>query len=257
MVAQSDSTLSKKGAVLKRLVMMAGIFCLLFILLLLFMPNVEQTRGEARRSTSMHNLKQIGIALFDYHNKYQIFPPGGIQTAKGEPYHSWQTQLLPFIDDRVYINRGMEPVNIYQTIDFNKPWNDPAKKMLFQQKIPLYLNPEIYETISAEGYALSHYVGNELLLKKKPGFRIADIKDGASNTIMAMEIGENFKPWGDPTALANPVDVSGSGKKLAFSEASHVLMGDGRVISIPKDIDPTILKALSTPDGGEQVDGEF
>lgn len=241
MVAQPDYTFSKTGTVLQRLVIMAGFFSLLFILLILLMPNVEQSRGQARRSGSKYNMKQIGIALHNYHDQHQLFPPGAIETAAGTPYHSWQAQILPYID----LN------HLYRKIDFNKPWTDPTHQPIFKQEISLYLNPAIQETTSPEGYALSHYVGNELLLKKNASFRIREVTDGLSNTIMAMEIGENFKPWGDPTNINEPVKIMGPGKKTPFRDGNHVLFSDGSVRFVSRDIDPTILKELSTPAGGE------
>ena len=70
---------------------------------------------------------------------------------------------------------------------------------------------------------------------------------------MAMELGEKFKPWGDPTSLTVPTAVIGPGKKSLSQGGNHVLFCDGRVQFIYSNIDPVILKALSTPDGGEPI----
>lgn len=229
--------------------------CLLFTLLILGFPNVEQSRGEARRAQSKYNLKQIGIALFHYHDEHNIFPPGAIETVEGKPYHSWQTQLLPFIDQSSSYSSGVSPNTLYSKIDFNKPWTDPANRPNFQQEISLYLNPNIQETTMPNGYALSHYVGNELLLKKNKGFRIREITDGTSNTIMAIEAGTNFKPWGDPTNVDNPVNMVGIGKSSPFRGGNHILLANGAVRFISEKIDPEILKTLSTPYSGDEKCG--
>jgi len=71
-----------------------------------------------------------------------------------------------------------------------------------------------------------------------------------------VEIGEDFKPWGDPTSLTVPEKVIGPGRKSPSTGGTHVLLADGSVRFIPEDIDPEILKALSTPDGGDKI-GEF
>lgn len=225
-----------------------GFVMVILILIALLLPAVQQAREAARRSTSKNNMKQIGLAMHNYHDVFSMFPPGAIETTDGKPYHSWQTQILPFMDQ----------APLYNDIDFDFAWDDPNNQIIFEQVLPVYLNPTIEEKISPEGYGLSHYVGNKLLLKKNKGIRIRDITDGTSNTIIAVETGQNFKPWGDPTSMTEPANIMslGSGKKSSYRGGNHVLMGDGSVRFVSENIDPELLKVLSTPDGGERV-GEF
>ncbi|WP_298866283.1 DUF1559 domain-containing protein [uncultured Gimesia sp.] len=223
-----------------------GVIIVILMLVVLILPVVQQARETSGAPKSKNNMKQIGLALHNYHDKHSIFPPGAIETTDGRPYHSWQTSILPFVDQN----------SLYNQINFNKAWHDPANQMIFQQKIRVYLNPSIQETAPVNGYEISHYRGNELVLKKNNGFRIVDIKDSTPNTIMAMEIGENFKPWGDPTNITNPPNIIGSGKKTTYKGGYQVLMADGSVRFISEDVDRAVLKALSTPDGGEVL-GEF
>tara|TARA_R110002124_G_C8897120_1_gene509590 strand:+ start:396 stop:1355 length:960 start_codon:yes stop_codon:yes gene_type:complete len=222
-----------------------GIF-MVMVLVALLLPAVEQAREAARRSTSKNNLKQIGLALHNYYDTYGVFPPGGTQTTDGVPYQGWSTSILPFVDQAPLYNR----------IDFDQPWNAPDNIDYFKQEIPVYLNPNIEERVSPEGLGLSHYVGNELVMKLNYGLGIRNISDGTSNTILAFEVGENFKPWGDPTNIALPADRMGPGNKPAFRGGSHVLLGDGSVRFVSENIDPAILKKLETPGGGEFI-GEF
>lgn len=217
---------------------------LLFVALLL--PAVQQAREAARRSQSKNNLKMIALGMHNYHDTHRIFPPGGIETTDGKPYHGWQTHILPFVDN----------APLYNQIDFDQPWSTPANQALFKQEIPYYLNPTISEKKSPDGLGLSHYVGNELFLKKNAGIRLRDITDGTTNTIMAVEAGENFKPWGDPTNIANPSNIMRAGKKTAYRGGRHVLMADGSVRFISENIAPETLKHLSIPNDGNVV-GEF
>ncbi|MCA9023353.1 MAG: hypothetical protein KDA74_24560, partial [Planctomycetaceae bacterium] len=142
---------------------------------------------------------------------------------------------------------------LYRQIDFNKAWNDPANKKPFQQLLNNYHNPKIQETVSPTGYALSSYQGNALVLNPIQGIRISDIRDGISNTIFAVEAGEDFKPWGDPANLTNPSQMFATGKTNPYVGGKHVLFGDGSVRFLSELTDPAVLKALSTPDGGEKV----
>lgn len=218
----------------------------IIILLALLLPAIQQAREAARRSQSKNNLKQIGLALHNYHEVHRVFPPGGTAKTDGTPYHSWQTYILPFMDQASHYNR----------INFDQPWSAPENRPHFQKEIKAYLNPNIDEKVSPAGLGLSHYVGNAELLKTNGDFSIRDITDGSSNTIMAIETGENFKPWGDPTNIDKPVNILGPGRITSFSQGSHVLMGDGSVRFVSENTDPAVLEALGTPGGGEIV-GEF
>ena len=232
-------------------------FACVFLLLMpvsiksLFAPDAY--REAARRNTSKNNLLQIGLALYHYQNQYQSYPPGNTTTADGNPSHSWQTLILLYLDHKPLFNQ----------INFEQPWNATENQPVFQTVMPVYLNPVISvlypeqkSSTSPEGYGLSHYAGNELVLKQNQGSQIREIKDGMSPTIFAMEIGENFKPWGDPTSTVNPSQVLGPGKKTSQKGGNYILMGDGSVRLITKEIDPAILKALSTTNGGETI-GDF
>jgi hypothetical protein len=55
-------------------------------------------REASRRSQCMNNLKQILIALQNYHDVYGEFPPACIRDKDGKPMHSWRVLLLPFLE---------------------------------------------------------------------------------------------------------------------------------------------------------------
>ena len=226
-------------------IILAGCLFAVGLMIFLFTPVFEKMeihkRNLARRAVSKSNLKQMGLALAFYHEENQTFPPGATVAPNGTPQHSWQTSLLPFMDQS----------GLFEQINFEKPWNDPVNQQHFQQIVRSYVVPWSEEKSSPEGYALSHYVGNELLLKQNQGMKLSQITDGASNTIMAVDRGNDFKAWGDPTNLARPADIIGPDKKTLLPGGNLILFSDGRVQFVSNKIDSQILKDLSTPDGGE------
>lgn len=214
----------------------------------LTLPAVQQARQAAQATQSRNNLKMIGLALHNYHDAFRQFPPAGIYGEDGTAYHSWQTMLLPFVDQ----------APLYNTIDFHVPWTDPANTGRFQYPVQSYLNPAIAGQTDAAGYALSHYAGNSQLLLPNGETGLPDITDGTSNTILVGEVAAGFKPWGDPGNVRDPADgllhdENTFGTVDLQRGTVDFLMGDGAVIPISTSIDPEVLKALATPDGGEQI----
>ena len=82
------------------------VLAIIAVLVALLLPSVEQARGAARRTQCKNNLKQIGLALHNYHDAFNSFPPGFIVNPNG-PYQgwSWSIHLLPYVDSGpIYTN---------------------------------------------------------------------------------------------------------------------------------------------------------
>jgi type II secretory pathway pseudopilin PulG len=216
------------------------------IMIALLLPAVQAAREAARRTQSRNNLKQIGLALHNYHDAYMTFPPGAIADKEGREYHGWQTMLLPYF----------EAATVYNRVDFNVPWNDAKNREPMQSQIAVYLSPGIGEVKDTAGYALTHYAGNSELFRINRGFRFSEITDGLSHTILAGEAAGNFQPWGHPGNARDPAKGIHAGPDSfgrPGSPAAGILMCDGSVRFFSKDVAPAVLKALATPAGGEVV----
>jgi len=107
------STSQKRGFTLIELLVVIAIIAILIALLL---PAVQQAREAARRSQCKNNMKQIGLALHNYHGTHRIFPSirmldlkqyagsctAGWQRPGG---FSWRVMLLPFLDQGTIYNQ--------------------------------------------------------------------------------------------------------------------------------------------------------
>ena len=92
------------------------VIAIIAILIALLLPAVQQAREAARRTQCKNNMKQIGLALHNYHDVHSKLPPGAFWNARasdGQRYHqgSMLTHLLPFIEQQ----------NMFNEIPFNNP----------------------------------------------------------------------------------------------------------------------------------------
>jgi len=206
---------------------------------------MQQAQAAAQTSRSQINLKQIGLAMHNYHDVITSFPPGGIFAEDGTPHHSWQTMLLPYVNH----------VPLYNAIDFNRRWTDAENLARFNTQIPEYLHPMEPQTTVISGAAASHYAANSHIFFENSQVRIADITDGTSNTMMGGEVAAEYKAWGDPTNTRDP--SAGIGRDAAMfgrpgdPGGCTILLMDGSVRDISSSASAEVLKALSTPNGGE------
>lgn len=207
------------------------------------------------RTQSRNNLKHIGIAAYGYHDEWNSFPVGGTLLGHAIPGHSWQTFLLPYMDQ----------LTLFQKIDFHQPWFASQNKPHFTTRIPIFKSPLIESDLKDQqnGYALSHYAANSRLagLGESISLDRTSISDGTSHTLFAGEVVSNFKPWADPTNRRDPTlglntSPQGFGGPWSSRRMTTFLLADGSVRYLSDNIDPKVLKALATPNGGEPV-GEF
>lgn len=189
---------------------------------------------------SVAQLKQMHFAVKSYHEVNKVYPAGGMDSTDGTVVHSWETQLLPYLDQQPLFNQ----------IDQNQPWNAPANATAFQQTVPTFLQPVVTETHDPQGYALNHYAGNQQVLKPEGGFRIRNITDGHSYTILMGEISVGFRPWGQPGNIRDPAQgLSGQANNFGSHDPEGVLFlfADGRVKLIDKSIDVETLSNIANP----------
>jgi prepilin-type processing-associated H-X9-DG protein len=223
----------------------SGIIIILLLAFLL-LPNVRFSREAARRMQCSNHLKQIGIALHNYHDVYGSFPPAYTVDAAGKPLHSWRALILPFCEGKP----------TYDKIDLTKPWDDPANKAAYDSIPPAYRCPSANIPKDKTTYLAVSIPGSCF----EPGKPIAltDITDGISNTLLVLDVPDaHAVHWMSPQdATQDLLDQFGPTSTTHHPNGTMAVFVDGHTQFLTKDIPPTTLRALITIATGDTV-GDF
>ncbi len=207
------------------------------------LPALQKQRSAANRAQSMNNLKQIALAMHNYHDTYKTFPAAASYDAKGKPLLSWRVHILPFVEQDA----------LYRQFHLNEPWDSEHNKKLIAQMPAVYRSPEQLNGNEGKTTYLVP-VGPKTIFEGKKGMGINKITDGTSMTIMILESADNRAViWTQPEDYKidakNPVADLVRPRSTQFNAA----FADGSVRAMPATIDPTKLRALFTASGGEAV----
>ncbi len=199
------------------------VIAIIAILVALLLPAVQQAREAARRTQCKNNLKQLGLALHNYHDTHGRFPPTQVMVyyrgpgfTNPEPRnHTWISMILPFL----------EQAPLYQSINFSAPmWNQTTQafqtlangQTIVSQKVSALMCPSdpafAGNTGLSHGLAHTNYAGNMgwdwhfrgahwasgPFQNGSTGTTLDEIKDGTSNTVLLAEVStSSFQPVGN------------------------------------------------------------
>lgn len=188
------------------------VIAIIAILIALLLPAVQQAREAARRTQCKNNMKQIGLALHNYHDVHGRFPPTQIMVHYAGPNntnpqprnHTWISLILPFF----------EQTALYNSINFSNPMFNPTTnafqkdasgKDIVAYNLPMLQcpsDPGFGGGISVHGLSHTNYAGNMgwdwhyrgphwaqgPFQNGSEGTRLEHMKDGTSNTICVAEV---------------------------------------------------------------------
>ena len=212
------------------------VIAIIGVLVALVLPAVQRAREAARQTSCRNSLKQIGLALHNYHSAHSLFPPsstsdveqgGWIFDPESRHIHSWSTLILPYVDR----------ANLYDQVDFDLSSLAPVNLLVAEQLPPGYRCPsytgdefsadENYTRLSDRcaitNYAamgstdVGHVYGQNSGLLVPNGTMyplsstsVESITDGTGNTILVCETREErMMVWmdgGTAALVARPYD---------------------------------------------------
>jgi len=302
------------------------VIAIISVLVALLLPAVQSARAAARRMTCRNNLRQLGLAAHNYHERHRKFPPGAVGPMipafpqfAGLKSHGLGAFLLADLDQQPLADQYNWTVPWFDTVNQTVVntqlivWQCPSAEpdRIIDGSIPTEMPPprEPFTGTAACGdYAgmrgvTSALVVSGLIVPPTHGPRdlvgvyegvflvntsrgIADIRDGASNTILIGEDAGRPELWQGRSLVAgkylsggawasrnllgirNPmpdgtipfglcaVNCTNDREVYSFhAGGANVVFADGSVHFLGESIDISVFAALVTRAGSEVVSG--
>ena len=170
------------------------VLAIIAILTGLTLSAVMQVRARADRVLCSHRLRQIGLALHNYHGTNSAFPPGSRTSAIGEPYPnmSWHARILPYLEQDALWKQAVDAYKVQPN------WTEsphPFGKVMPAFECPSDprsgragsyngLFPGLTSFMGAEG---TDYSRKDGILFADSQIRMTDVVDGTSHTLLVGE----------------------------------------------------------------------
>jgi prepilin-type processing-associated H-X9-DG protein len=219
------------------------------VVLSIAVPAFRAGRRQSQATQCRNNLKQIALAMHNYLDVHRSFPPAYIADESGQPMHSWRVLLLPFLEE----------LALYKRYRFDEPWDGPNNRQLHQEVISFYGCPSDKRRSARTMTSYVVVLGPDTAWPGAEMLRMADFRDGTSNSILVVEHSGSDIHWMEPRDLEmSAIDLAiggkeGSGISSRHAKGANVALVDGSVWQLPADIDPETLRKLLTINDGERV----
>jgi hypothetical protein len=234
------------------------------VLVALLLPAVQTSCGSPT-GRCINNLINLTRALLAYHDQHGSFPPAYVVDKAGKPMHSWRVQMLPFLD---------RP-DIYETYDFDKPWNSPANAALACSCSYLHCPADPNWSRPNATFDLTSYfavIGPQTAWRGSTPVKLSDLPDNGERMILLVESADRAIDWKEPKDLTYEEAVAGvnrhgepcissthteGGDYFHYAHrGAYAAFVDGSVRFLPEDISPDDLRALLTGDAARTIDLE-
>ncbi len=160
---------------------------------LVLLPAVSAAREAARRVQCRNNLRNLSLALHNYHDIYGQFPPASVPDQDGKPMHSWRVLILPFIEEQL----------LYEQYAFDEPWDGPNNRRLLSQIPYMYRCPSDIRTERhiSEWTSYVAVVDGQAAWPGSTSAKFSDFTAGTAQTVLVLEDQSQEIPWMEPRDL--------------------------------------------------------
>lgn len=201
------------------------------VLVAITLPAVQAAREAARKTQCQNNMKQIGLALANYHSAFGRLPPASIRprgfldNGRDRPRSTWAIAILPMLEQGALYAKYDSKVDT--TADINRDFRETvvaAYRCPTDPNVDVLFEPRINARFSRSNYAANfgsaswgkrfwddtQYRG---VMGQNAGLRFTDIRDGTSQTVAVAEIraqadyGDNRGVWAHPAPGASSVGL--------------------------------------------------
>ena len=202
-------------------------------------------RDPDRRTYCKNYLKQIGLALHNYHDEFGCLPPAYVADAQGKPLYSWRVLLLPYLEQN----------NLYRAFKLNESWDSPDNIKFSSMDLPeLHCASDLKARPGRTSYVAITGPGTAFEGAKSHTFR--DFKDGMSNTLLVVEVADSDIHWAEPRdlnidAMNLTINADPHGFSSHHKGGAQALFADGSARMLSNELPKETVRALLTINGGE------
>ena len=220
------------------------------VLVALLLPAVQQAREAARRAQSINHMKQLLLAMHNYHDVKHHFPAHAIYSDDGKPLLSWRVAILPFIEERALYNR----------FHLDEPWDSEHNRALIPEMPEVLLDPSS-KLVPEQGK--THYVGpvgeGLFFSGTDRGISFRKMVDGTAKTIALLQVDDpHAAVWTQPKDWSYDEKEPLGGLNGSLHPGIFLAgFADGHVTVIPETVNPELFHKLLTVGDKEQIPDEF
>jgi prepilin-type processing-associated H-X9-DG protein len=199
---------------------------------------------QTYRIRCAHNLRAIILALHYYHDVHGHFPAVANFSNEGKALLSWRVHILPYL--------GQD--HLYKQFHLDEPWDSEHNKKLIERMPEVFQCPSMSRKLLGKTTYVAPVGESMVFTGRQKGVEIKEITDGTSNTIMIVDADDTHAViWTRPDDLQIDLKHPSAGLFGHHLGVCNVAFADGSVRFLPEKIEPEMVRALFTRNGGETI----